>query len=78
MRKNYEVWVHVKVHDKEALFEAAMKHAQEADGLPEDEALELLKPDGEIDTGACLTVIADPGSIPGCEIDQSGADPLPA
>ena len=26
MRENYEVWVHVKVHDKEALLEAAMKH----------------------------------------------------
>jgi len=78
MRENYAVWVHVKVHDKEALFEGAMKHAQEVDGLPGDEALELLKPDGEIDTGACLTMIVDPGSIPGCEIDQGGADPLPA
>ena len=77
MRENYEVWVHVKVHDKEALLEAAMKHAQEVDGLPEAEALELLQPDGEIDQGACLTMIVDPGSIPGCEIEQGGADPMP-
>lgn len=77
MRENYEVWVHVRVHDKEALLEAAMKHAKEVDGLTHDDADSLLCPDGEIDQGACLTMIVDPGSIPGCEIEQGGADPMP-
>ncbi len=61
----------VRVHDADAFYAKALDIAQEG-GLPEAEAVEMLKPGGEIDLGACLVMIFDPGISPdGSTIEQS-------
>lgn len=60
----------VTVTDVETLFANAMDHAQVC--MSESDALETLRPDGEIDIGACITMILDPGVSPdGMAIEQS-------
>jgi hypothetical protein len=66
--------MHMRVHDVDALYDSAFRHATEKDGLSPVEALELLQPDGEIDVCACLIMRFDPGNNPGIEIDQSFAE----
>lgn len=44
--------------------------------MDEADAKDMLKPDGELDVGACLQVIIDPGYIPGCDVIQSGVETL--
>ena len=68
-------WIDIKVTDPAELLEAALRHALYTDHLNEQEALEILKPNGEIDKHACLQMILDPGvSRPGTEIEESGVD----
>lgn len=65
----YNFILTIEVNDPEQLFTHALNHVVQHDGLPTDEALEMLKPDGEVDTEACLIAIMDPGmSPPGTEI----------
>jgi hypothetical protein len=62
----------LRLHDRDAVFAAARKHAITQDRLSAEEADELLKPDGEIDLSACLTMLFDPGASPdGLEILDS-------
>ena len=63
----------VKVVDRDVFFNAAFASALE-DGLSEEGALEILRPNGEIDVGACLIQLCDPGTLPGCEIHGSDAE----
>ncbi|ACD21598.1 hypothetical protein [Paraburkholderia phytofirmans] len=72
-KKNYQVGIDVSVYDPETLFVAALDHAMRIDGLSKTAALEELKPGGEIDPRACLIMILDPGSVPGCGINESTA-----
>jgi hypothetical protein len=42
---------------------------------PEEDALDLLKPRGDIDVSACLQMLFDPVlSPPGCQIEQSSVE----
>jgi hypothetical protein len=70
------VTIDVTVHDKEALFEAALARAQEDGMSPEDcEQFGLKDEDGNIQEGPCLQMLLDPGeSPPGCEIEYSEYD----
>lgn len=62
----------LKVFDPAHLREAALKHEDRS----ADET--LLNEDGSVDIHACLIMLLDPGSIPGCTVYQSDAtDNLP-
>jgi hypothetical protein len=64
----------LRVQDEGELFAAARKHAIEMDKLPPEQADELLRPQGEVDRQACLVMLLDPGSLPGCNIESSWID----
>lgn len=66
----FEFALYGKVYDTAQLFEAALLRA-EADGLSNEDAREILQPDGEIDIYGCLRMLLDPGSLAGCEIFDS-------
>lgn len=71
----YQFSLDANVTNPDALFQAAMTKAQQKGGLSYDEALKLFKPGGKlISTEACLVEMLDPGEIPGCQIQNSGAD----
>ena len=73
---DYAVTIDVRVIDIEALYNAALARAL-ADGVEDQEqADEMLKPEGEIDAGACLVMLLDPGTMAdvGCEIHNSSAE----
>lgn len=62
----------LKVFDAEQLHAAALQHPD----WDEDETLRL--DDGSVDIHACLIMLLDPGSIPGCTVYLSDAtDNLP-
>jgi len=61
-RETVRVILECEVHDAEALYGAAVAHAMREDGLTLAEARELLRPDDEIDTRACLQMLLDTGS----------------
>jgi hypothetical protein len=62
-RETITVRIDCEVHDADALFAAALAHGIREDGMTKQEATELLRPDGEIDTAACLQVLLDPGAM---------------
>lgn len=66
----FEFALYGNVYDTTTLFEAALLRA-EADGLSDEDAREILQPDGEIDIYGCLRMLLDPGSLAGCEIFDS-------
>jgi hypothetical protein len=69
-RETYQFTLTVDVFDARQLYEAAAKH-EDAQPDPDD----LLKDDeGEIDIGACLQMLLDPGSLAGCEIISGDAE----
>lgn len=64
----------VRVHDAKALYQAALQHLTKVDGLTGAEARDLLagdEPADRIDINACLVALLDPGSLPGCDIQES-------
>jgi hypothetical protein len=69
--ENWDVTVWVKVQDPEELYEAAAGHPDCCD------AAELKDVDGNVDIGACLRMLIDPGSLPGCKVVDSGAEWVP-
>lgn len=70
----YRVELLVDVHDKQALYKAAVKYAVEHENMSQEEAEEHLNDDG-IDVGACLQMVLDPGSGPdGCSILESSSE----
>ena len=75
MRKQYTLTMDIEVHDVPSLYVAAKHHAVHKDGLTPAEADELLKPDGKtIDVAACLSMLIDPGSLIGCEINETSVE----
>ena len=62
--------LNLEVHDRGALYKAAFARAL-ANGVEESQAYDWLKPDCEIDVGECLRELLDPGSLPGCDIQDS-------
>jgi hypothetical protein len=70
-KASYTVSILVDVLDKRVLLQSALSRAKD-DGLTSHEARSLLKPGGQIDVGACLVMLFDPGNSPqGCEIMES-------
>lgn len=71
--QRYEVTIDVTVHSRRELFDAAMKHALEHDGMTRMHALATLTTRTRaIDVGACLQMLLDPGLSPdGCDIEES-------
>lgn len=64
----------VRVHDAKALYQAALQHLTKVDGLTDDGARDFLGgggTPGQIDINACLVALLDPGSLPGCDIQES-------
>lgn len=75
--KQIAVTIICEVYDEEELFQAALAYAVDPDrgACDEKSALEMLKPDGEIDPGSCLQMLLDPGqSPPGTSIQESSAE----
>lgn len=72
MRRLYEFSVYLDVHSPESLRAAAVERAVE-DGYDDPEAA-VLDVDGKLDISACLIILLDPGSLPGCDIIDSVAE----
>lgn len=68
------VCIDLDVHDPEALYQQAFRHATEVDKLSPAQADEMLKPDGRISVSDCLVMVFDPGSLPGVSINQTTVD----
>lgn len=61
----------VEIYDPTALFNVALERMIE-DGLDQADAVDMLKPGGDLDIGACLVAIFDPGVSPaGVQIQGS-------
>jgi hypothetical protein len=69
MNQSYEFSLWLRVLDPEKLLAAALAHPDAAGDTRDD----YLDEGGEIDTNACLVMLLDPGTLPGCEILDSGA-----
>ena len=74
----YRFEIDIKVHDKAALFAAALLHAVNVDGMDEADAREdLMDDDGEVNVAACIQTILDPGISPrGADIQESACHQL--
>lgn len=70
--RDWRFIVDLRVDDAAQLREAALLHPDRG----ADET--LLNEDGSVDINACLVMLLDPGSLPGCTVYQSDAtDNLP-
>lgn len=70
----YSFNLSVEVEDVDTLFNSALNHTTQVDGLTPEEAREILLDDGKIDVGACLQALFDPGVSPaGTAIVESEA-----
>lgn len=65
---NFEFSLYLKVFDPEQLRQAALAHE---DAYPD---VDFLDDDGNVDVSACLRMLLDPGSLPGCDIFDSAAE----
>lgn len=64
----------LEVNDTQQLYEAALKHAVEVDGLSADEAKDFIcDSSGNPSIKDCVTALLDPGHVRGCEILASSA-----
>lgn len=70
----YTVSLYLTVQDPDALFEAAMHYALNEDGLTAVQAIDQLRPEGDIDVQACLEMLLDPGTLEGCKIEEVQSD----
>lgn len=64
---DFTLWL--RVLDPQQLVSAARAHPDAA-GIPTED---FYTDDGEIDIAKCLVTLLDPGTLPGCEIQDSGA-----
>lgn len=69
----HSVSIDLVVDDPQALLKVARERAAE-EGLTEEEAEELLLEDGEPNVSGCLTMLLDPGSLPGCSLLNSSVE----
>jgi len=69
---DYEFGIWLTVHDAEILRAVALRHE---DAQPDDT---FQFEDGSVDVEACLVMVLDPGSLPGCSIQSSSASPAGA
>jgi hypothetical protein len=75
MKEDYDVTITVRVNDPEQLLAAALAHADAVEaGMTRADFLN--DADDSIIIEDCLTMLLDPGSLPGCKILGSGAEYL--
>jgi hypothetical protein len=74
MANTFTFSMHLEIDDEDTLYAEALRHATAVDCLSQQEAEELLCPNGERDMGACISMLLDPGYIPGCDIHESWVD----
>lgn len=69
----YTMRLTLTVHNASALHAAAMRHAQDVDGLSADHAADLLRlDDGTPDVPACLQMLLDSDvAVPGAKMVES-------
>lgn len=68
------VTISLTVHNLLRLHDAAIKRAIE-EGLDEQATKEdLTDDDGNIDVGACLVMLLDPGTLAGCNIHETNVE----
>lgn len=70
MGSRYEFSLYLSVDDKAQLLAAARAH-DDAEGMEEKD---FLNDDGSVDVSACLRMLLDPGSLPGCNIFDSNVE----
>jgi hypothetical protein len=67
----YRVTIELTVDGIAELFEAATERAT-AEGIHNH--AELLTNDNDVDISACLVMLLDPGTLPGCSIRDTSVD----
>jgi hypothetical protein len=67
--------IDLDIDDPETLYQAALERLLQ-ENVDEDDAKRTLRPEGVINDSACLVMLLDPGSLPGCSINQSWVDPV--
>lgn len=69
------VTINVRVQDQGLLYQTALAHAIKENGLEQELAEGILKPEGKISVRACLIELFDPCQSPqGCEIQDSSVE----
>lgn len=68
---DFTMWI--GVHNPDQLRVAAIARAA-AEGARDNSFLDA---EGGVDIAACLVMLLDPGSLPGCHINESGAAEAP-
>jgi hypothetical protein len=72
----FEFTLNLNVHSPTTLYEQALKVAL-AEHPSRLEANKRLRPYGVINLEACLVELLDPGSLVGCEINESSCERVP-
>jgi len=70
----HTICIDVKVHDITKLYDAAcLRYREENTEADRDEVCDMLGdgPPGYVDVTACLIMLLDPGTLPGCAILES-------
>lgn len=70
---SYAFGLDLRVDDPQQLYDAALERAID-DGLDEEDARTLLGSRDDPRIVDCLTMLLDPGRLPGCSIDGSGTE----
>lgn len=74
--KEYQFTLVLRVHSPEVLYQAAIKHAQEVDGMSYTEAVNTLAPEGKPSVEDCLVMLLDPSVVAGSRVGCSYAERL--
>lgn len=70
----YTIAVTIRVDNKKRLYGAALKYVVEVDEMDPWDARQMLSTGRNINVGACLQFLIDPGSLPGCVVLQSDVE----
>lgn len=72
MSRQFDFSISLEVNDDLALLHAARNHP-DAEGMATEEFYDDA---GDIDIKVCLVMLLDPSILPGCEIQDSGAEEI--
>lgn len=65
--------VDLRIHDARSVHAAALGKCR-ADGMSEEDILGFIGTAEDPDLCNCVVALVDPGYLPGCEIESSGAE----
>lgn len=74
MKNIFTFEIEVDVYDREQLYDAARAQVIKG-GIEPEQVDDYLKPQGEVDVPNCLVMLLDPGTVPGCSVQESTAYP---